>query len=153
MQQTYHEAMGRDELARRESDLLAQATAVVGDRWSLPIVASLLDGPRRYTEIRALLPGIAPNILSARLRSLEEEGLISAERYCKRPPRYEYRLSPDGEGLAAVVRLLAGWASRRTGSDREEVHEACGSALELRWWCPSCGITPGADGDEDSTVV
>src|SRR5262245_9061860 len=50
----------------------------VGDRWSLLIVESLLDGPRRFGELNEALPGIAPNILSERLRRLEREGLIRA---------------------------------------------------------------------------
>jgi DNA-binding HxlR family transcriptional regulator len=146
MQSTYHE------LPAHETALLLQATAAVGDRWSLPIVGALLGGPLRYTEIRGLLPAIAPNILTARLRSLEERGLVTAERYSERPPRFEYRLTPDGEGLADVTRLLAGWANRRAGAGREVVHDACGSPLELRWWCPTCALAPGMDG-EDSTLV
>jgi DNA-binding HxlR family transcriptional regulator len=147
MQPTYH-----SETTER-IDLLVRAAAVVGDRWSLPIVGALLAGPRRYTEIRDRLPGIAPNILTARLRSLEEEGLVSAERYSERPPRYEYRLTGDGEGLADASRLLAAWANHRAGGEAEQaVHDACGTPLELRWWCPTCAMTPGAEG-EDSAIV
>lgn len=60
---------------------LADALASVGDRWTLLVIAALLDGPRRFGELQADLPGIAPNILSARLRRLEEHRLVLAEPY------------------------------------------------------------------------
>jgi DNA-binding HxlR family transcriptional regulator len=92
---------------------LIEACATVGDRWSLPVVAALLEGPLRYTELRERLADIAPNILSARLRSLEAGGLIAAHRYSSRPQRFEYRLTTEGAALAEAVRALAGWAARR----------------------------------------
>ena len=59
---------------------LAAALDSVGDRWSLLVVEALLDGPRRFGDLQADLPGIAPNVLSGRLRRLESEGVIVAER-------------------------------------------------------------------------
>jgi DNA-binding HxlR family transcriptional regulator len=131
-----------------DDQALADACRLVGDRWSLPVVAALLGGALRYGELQERLPGLAPNILSARLRRLEEEGLLLSTRYSERPPRFEYRLSPDGAALADSIRLLAAWAAGRTGSAaRGPIHALCGTALEVRWWCPTCELaaTPAED--------
>ena len=60
---------------------LADALARVGDRWTLLTIAALLDGPKRFNELQAELEGIAPNVLSARLKSLTEQALIVAQAY------------------------------------------------------------------------
>jgi len=149
MQATYHHVARH----RAEPEDLAVACRLVGDSWSLPLVASLLDGPRRYTEIQELLPGIAPNILTARLRRLEQEGLIDSHRYSARPPRFEYRLTTDGEGLADAIHVLAGWAGRRATGEPAPTHAACGTALETRWWCPACEVTASEEATESPIVV
>jgi DNA-binding HxlR family transcriptional regulator len=143
MQRTYHT------LSEEEIELVSDAAGTLGDRWSLPVVAALLGGPRRNTEIRAALGGIAPNILSARLRKLEESGLLTAERYSERPPRFEYRLTAAGEELADVVRLLAGWARRGEDDEGRARHGACGTPLQARWWCPTCAVAAGEDDDTE----
>ena len=111
----------------------------VGDRWSLLIVDALLDGPRRFGELRDALPGIAPNILSERLRRLERERILVSAPYTTRPPRMEYTLSGDGRDLASALRLLADWGSRRTGGEPLR-HERCGTPVDARWFCPTCGV-------------
>ena len=68
----------------------------VGDRWSLLVVDALLDGPRRFGELREALPGIAANILTDRLRRLERERILVSAPYSTRPPRMEYTLTGDG---------------------------------------------------------
>jgi len=113
----------------------------VGDRWSLLLVEALLDGPRRFGELRDALPRIAPNILTDRLRRLEREGIVLARPYQDRPPRAEYTLSADGRDLAGALRLLADWGSRRATDHAEPLrHELCGTPLEARWYCPTCSI-------------
>jgi DNA-binding HxlR family transcriptional regulator len=117
---------------------LAAALDAVGDRWTLLLVEALLDGPRRFGELEEALEGIAPNVLTQRLRRLESEGLAVAEPYSQRPPRFVYELSASGRELAGALRLLADWGARqREGADAPR-HEACGSVLEARWWCPTC---------------
>jgi DNA-binding HxlR family transcriptional regulator len=127
-----------------EGTALAAALERVGDRWSLRVVHALLPGPRRFGELQRLL-GIAPNVLTQRLRSLAEGGLVVAEPYQRRPPRYRYALTLQGRELAGVLRLLAAWAA---DGDDPPRHEACGTPLEARWWCPTCerpAPTPGED--------
>jgi DNA-binding HxlR family transcriptional regulator len=122
---------------------LTAALERVGDRWSPRIVEALLPGPLRYGELQADVAGIAPNILADRLRRLETDGLLTATAYAERPPRFEYRLTAEGRALAGALRLLADWGARQggadAGDDRSLRHDACGTALEARWFCPTCG--------------
>jgi DNA-binding HxlR family transcriptional regulator len=117
---------------------LDAALTRVGDRWSFLVVEALLDGPLRFGELQQRLPGIAPNILSQRLRRLEEEGVLRASPYSERPPRLAYALTQDGLELAGVLRLLAGWGADRADGSEAPRHQACGSALEAHWFCPTC---------------
>jgi DNA-binding HxlR family transcriptional regulator len=133
------------------ADALAEAAARVGDRWSLQIVGALLTGPRRFGDLQALLDGIAPNILSTRLARLEADGLIVGEPYSRRPVRHAYRLTAAGADLAGALRMLAQWgADHRSGRPADSdpgalTHERCGTALEARWFCPTCGEVVDAD--------
>jgi len=128
---------------------LDQALAAVGDRWSLVVVDALLDGPRRFSELQSAIPRVAPNVLSARLRRLEDTGLVTGVRYCDRPPRLEYRVTEAGRELAGALRLLSRWGSRDAGGEAEGPHHrACGTPLEARWFCPTCArVTEGVDDD------
>lgn len=109
----------------------------VGDRWCLLVVESLLDGPLRFNDLQAALPGIAPNILSDRLKRLERERVLLARPYSERPVRLSYELTAEGRELAGALRLLADWGSRADSSDALR-HGACGTPLEARWYCPTC---------------
>ena len=121
-----------------EPTALAGALARVGDRWTLLIVDALLAGPSRFGDLAATVAGIAPNILSQRLRRLEGDGLVVSLPYSQRPLRKEYRLSGPGAELAGVLRLLAAWGARRPGGSGAPEHRTCGTPLEARWFCPTC---------------
>ena len=123
---------------------LAAALDTVGDRWTLLIVEALLEGPLRFGDLQEALPGIAPNVLSQRLRRLESEGLALAQPYSERPQRFVYELTGAGRDLAGALRLLADWGARHRNSADPARHEACGTPLEARWWCPTCE-EPAAD--------
>jgi DNA-binding HxlR family transcriptional regulator len=129
---------------------LADALARVGDRWTLLVVAALLERDKRFNELQAELDGIAPNVLSARLKFLVEQALVVARPYSQRPPRHVYELTASGRELAGALRLLADWGARTAGDAEPLRHGACGSALEARWWCPDCE-TP-VDDDADDVV-
>lgn len=118
---------------------LAAALARVGDRWSLLVIDALMDGALRFKELSEVVEGIAPNILSQRLRRLEAAGVVAAEPYSRRPLRYEYRLTEDGQELGGVLRLLASWGRSEAGEAGLH-HDVCGSALEARWYCPTCAV-------------
>jgi DNA-binding HxlR family transcriptional regulator len=126
---------------------LSEALAAVGDRWTLLIVEALLDDPRRFGELEAAVEGIAPNILTQRLRRLEQDGLTVANPYSERPRRFVYELTAAGRELAGALRLLAQWGARH--SEAEPVrHAACGTALEARWYCPTCEETVDEPGED-----
>jgi DNA-binding HxlR family transcriptional regulator len=124
---------------------LADALARVGDRWTLLVVGALIEGPRRFGDLQEAVPGIAPNILSQRLRHLEREALVVARPYSERPPRMVYELSAAGRELAGAVRLLADWGARHSEAAEPARHGACGTPLEVRWYCPTCERTVDED--------
>lgn len=117
---------------------LAHALSVIGDRWTLQVVAGLLDGPQRFGEMAERLDGIAPNVLTARLRQLERDGLVVATPYSQRPVRLAYALTDSGRELGDAIALLSAWGAHQTGEPEGPVHEACGTALETRLYCPTC---------------
>jgi DNA-binding HxlR family transcriptional regulator len=121
-----------------ETSPLAEALASVGDRWSLLVVAALLEQPRRFNDLLEALPGIAPNILSQRLRHLEGQRLLVAEPYSERPPRSVYELTGEGRALAGALRLLTDWGARRSEGVELPRHAVCGTPMEARWYCPTC---------------
>jgi DNA-binding HxlR family transcriptional regulator len=124
--------------APRSSQSLREAVEIVGDRWSPLLIAALLDGPRRFADLRDELDDIAPNVLTARLRRLEEEGVLVARPYSERPPRYTYELTDAGRGLAGALRALAHWGASVRGGGDAPAHAACGTELEAGWYCPTC---------------
>ena len=140
-------------MARRRSapaSPLGDALARVGDRWTLLVVAALLERPKRFNELQDELEGIAPNVLSARLKALGEQALVVAQPYSERPPRFAYELSESGRELAGALRLLADWGARSAGGEPYR-HEPCGGTLEARWYCPACEVVVD-DPDADELV-
>lgn len=117
---------------------LGEAVARVGDRWSLLVVEALLPGPARFGALLEQVPGIAPNILSQRLKRLEREGIVLARPYSDRPRRLAYELTGPGRELAGALRLLAHWGARGSGDAEAPRHVTCGTPMEARWYCPTC---------------
>jgi DNA-binding HxlR family transcriptional regulator len=117
---------------------LEAALARVGDRWSLLVVEALLGGSRRWRELQESVPGIAPNILSDRLKRLEREAVITARPYSERPVRMMYELTGAGQELAGALRLLADWGARRSPVAEPLRHTTCGTPMEARWFCSTC---------------
>jgi DNA-binding HxlR family transcriptional regulator len=138
---------------RRPPSPLEAALERVGDRWSLLLVEALLDGPRRFNELADAMPAIAPNILADRLRRLERERIVVATPYQQRPPRMSYALAVEGRELASALRLLADWGARRSEGVEPLHHEACGTSLETRWWCPTCAVAVGDEQAAETRTV
>src|SRR5215203_4256069 len=143
--------MGHRRQAPATSSPLADALARVGDRWTLLLVAALLDREKRFNELQDELDGIAPNVLSARLKLLTEQALVVARPYSERPPRFVYELTESGRELAGALRLLADWGAR-SGAGEPLRHSVCGTALAARWWCPDCE-TVVDDAADDGDVI
>jgi len=125
---------------RSDETALESALERIGERWALLVVDALLEGPKRFSDLEETVPGIASNILSQRLKHLEREALLVARPYQKRPVRLSYELTAAGRELAGALRLLAQWGARGSGEAALR-HATCGSALEARWYCPTCART------------
>jgi DNA-binding HxlR family transcriptional regulator len=125
----------------------------VGDRWSLLLVEALLEGARRFNELQDAVSGIAPNILTDRLRRLEREGIVLARPYTDRPPRMEYALTQAGSDLAGALRLLADWGARRSDQADPVRHATCGTPVEARWYCPTCSMVVDDPSATESRLI
>ena len=92
---------------------VARTLDLIGERWTLLLLRDLLlHGPRRFQDFHASLPGVAPNTLSARLKTMEDNGLVRREMYSERPPRLEYVLTDKGKSLGPVVKAMREWGSK-----------------------------------------
>lgn len=91
---------------------LAEALDRIGDRWTLLIVRELLLGPRRYTDLRRNLPGIATNLLAERLRDLEQEGLVARRDLPPPTPATLYELTETGRALEEPILAMIRWGGR-----------------------------------------
>src|SRR5215468_10514447 len=97
---------------------LAHALELVGERWALLIVRDLLVAPKRYTDLRRGLPRIPTNILSARLKSLEQADVVR-RRIMPRPEgSIVYELTEYGRGLEDIVLSLGRWGALSLGEPR-----------------------------------
>jgi DNA-binding HxlR family transcriptional regulator len=98
----------------------ARALEVVGERWALLIVRDLLVGPKRFTDLLHGLPGIPSNVLTARLKELENAG-VARRRVLPRPARaVVYELTEYGLELEAVVLELGRWGAKNLGDPRPD---------------------------------
>lgn len=103
--------MATDRKSYNQRCPMATALDVVGDRWTMLILRELLGGAARFNELRDGLPGIAGNLLTKRLRLLEEDGLI---RQTKMHNTTVYVLTDDGEAIRPTLEELAFWGTRLT---------------------------------------
>lgn len=92
---------------------VAVALDAVGDRWTLLILRELLIGARRFTDVRAALPGLAPNLLTDRLRELERDGLVERRELPPPAARTVYALTTEGRSTAPVLEALARFGAAR----------------------------------------
>jgi DNA-binding HxlR family transcriptional regulator len=92
---------------------IARALDAVGERWAPLVVRELLLGPKRFTDLRAGLPRIGPDMLAARLRELEDAGLVVQRRLAPPAARTVYELTARGRELEPVLHALGRWGSRQ----------------------------------------
>lgn len=125
---------------------MSDALAVLGERYSLPLLRELLYGFRRFSDL-ATLTGAPRTLLTTRLRKLEEAGVIVRRRYSERPPRYEYHLTQAGVELLPVMLGLKDWGERHTGISAPKAiyRHNCGAELRPVTVCGACRheILPG----------
>ncbi|MBV8708116.1 MAG: helix-turn-helix transcriptional regulator [Acidobacteriaceae bacterium] len=93
-----------------------QATSnVLAGKWKVLIVWHLSFGPRRFAEIRKLLPGVSEKVLAAQLRDLERDGVVKRLSADTVPPRVDYILSDAGEELVPLMEALCNWGTKHLG--------------------------------------
>ena len=90
---------------------IAATLDLVGDKWSLILVRDLMIGKSRFNEFLESSEGITTNILTNRLRRMEETGLIARDLYQEHPPRYAYRLTRRGRKLLPILQDMCRWAN------------------------------------------
>jgi DNA-binding HxlR family transcriptional regulator len=121
---------------------LAKGLDVIGDRWVLLVVRELLGGPRRYGELLEGLPGIATNLLSERLRSMQDNGLV------EKTSDDRYALTERGEGLRDVVQAIGRWAYPLMGPIEPE------ETFRSQWIVhPISALFPGVDPSRPEMVI
>lgn len=92
---------------------VARTLVVIGARWTPLILRDLLvHGARRFRDLQDSLEGIAPTILSDRLKTLEQHGIVERCFYTQHPPRAEYVLTQKGRDLGPVVRAMRNWGEK-----------------------------------------
>ncbi|NGP46707.1 helix-turn-helix transcriptional regulator [Bacillaceae bacterium SIJ1] len=84
---------------------------VVCGKWKGLILIQLLEGPKRFSQLKAEIPGIKHQSLIKQLKALERDGIIQRTEYPERPPRVDYRLTPYGEGVRALLHTLEHWGA------------------------------------------
>ena len=106
---------------------IARALDLVGERWALLVIRELVLGPKRFTDLRDGLPGIATNVLSHRLRQLERDGVLARRRLPPPAGSTVYELTEYGQELVPIMLALGRWGARTMGERTAE------QALRAEW--------------------
>lgn len=118
---------------------IAQTLNIIGDRWTLLIIHEILVGHTNFSELKKALSGISSNILSERLKYLEEKGLIVSSLYSQHPPRYKYTLTKSGKDLEDVFNALILWGKRHLKKCYKKIeHATCQHEIKIAYYCPHC---------------
>lgn len=121
---------------------IARTLDVVGEWWTLLIVRDIFNGVRRFDDLLQHL-GISRNILTDRLNSLVDNGVLKRARYQLRPARYEYRLTEKGLDLLPVLLLMMRWGDKwlagEAGAPVTVIHRDCGHETAPTVMCAECG--------------
>ena len=117
---------------------VAKSLEILGERWTLLIVRDLLRGPARFQDLQTSLDGIAPNLLSDRLRMLQDAGLVTTAELPPPAARSVYRLTDDGRQIIPVLRAMARFGVRYLDGEPDEEMSAAraANALLLPWRRP-----------------
>ncbi|WP_374545959.1 winged helix-turn-helix transcriptional regulator [Rhodoblastus sp.] len=127
---------------------LARALELVGDWWTPLVLRDLFIGVKRFDALAEDL-GVSRNLLTRRLKALEDHGVIQRRAYQERPRRYEYGLTEAGRDLVPILIALTAWGDRwaqpEQGAPILFRHKACGCGFQPRIVCSACGKPFGAD--------
>ena len=121
---------------------IAETLNIVGDKWALLILHELLVGHSTFKDIQVGLDGIPTNLLSDRLKRLENDGLIESRLYQSHPPRYEYILTESGADLKHVLNAFMIWGYKHLNSPYKKlIHTECGEPVTMQYYCNHCKTT------------
>jgi DNA-binding HxlR family transcriptional regulator len=126
---------------------ITDALSIVGDRYALLVAREIRYGRTRFTDIAATT-GAPRDVLTARLRKLEQAGVVERRLYAERPPRYEYLLTAAGTELHPILLALKEWGDRHCNPGAEPVifRHTCGAEFHAVVTCEACG-EPIREGD------
>lgn len=85
---------------------------MISDKWKVLILRDLLDGTKRFSELRRLVGSVSQKVLTANLRQMERDGLVHREVFPEVPPRVEYSLTETGQTLQPVIEAMKNWGTR-----------------------------------------
>jgi DNA-binding HxlR family transcriptional regulator len=121
---------------------IAKPLSILGERWTLLVLREVSLGNRRFDGIQAEL-GVATNVLSARLATLVDQGIVEKRPYSEHPERFEYRLTRKGADLQPILLAFLRWGDKYTagkaGPPLETVHAKCGHVFHMVPTCSHCG--------------
>ncbi len=118
---------------------IAQTLNILGDRWTLLIIHELLVGETNFNDIKLKLPGLSANVLSSRLKELEEAGIVQAELYVAHPPRYRYTLTEKGTALEHVFNAMIIWGAEHLDTCYKEIVDADKNRVEIGYYSTATG--------------
>lgn len=140
---------------------IARTLDLIGEKWALLAIRELMLGSTRFEQI-VRFTGAPRDVLTARLRKLEEVGIVERSKYQDRPARYEYRLTELGRSLQPVVTVLRDWGDRHLAGPEGPpvtVEHRCGEVLHPEVTCRACGdavrwgetrVVPGPQAEHSS---
>ena len=105
---------------------------LISDRWKVLILRDLFTGTKRFGELKKSLSGISQKVLTANLRDMEQNGLLTRKAYPEVPPRVEYTLTETGESLKPILSAMFDWGmdyKRKNNSPSNELVDELGAAL------------------------
>jgi DNA-binding HxlR family transcriptional regulator len=129
------------DLQRPETCSIGRTMDILGERWTFLILRECFYGVRRFSEMQRNL-GIARNILSTRLQTLVNAGILQRVLYCEEPERYEYKLTPSGRDLYPAIVTIMRWGDRHLQDDFGPPvvlrHNLCGHEADPLLVCAHC---------------
>jgi DNA-binding HxlR family transcriptional regulator len=128
------------EAFEKQNCAIAQTLAFLGERWTILVMREIGLGRRRFDEIQSHL-GVASNVLSARLTSLVDEGIVERRPYSSHPGRFEYHFTDKGRELLPVLWGMMRWGNRHKVKAPPVVliHTDCGHEMDAVPTCSHCG--------------
>jgi DNA-binding HxlR family transcriptional regulator len=121
---------------------VARSTDLIGDRWTILVMRELTIGPSRFQDLQAQT-GATAQMLTARLKSMESDGLVERRAYSQRPLRHEYLLTRKGQEFFPILLAFRAWGEKWCKESTEGLavrmtHRSCGTELKLDGVCPKC---------------